>query len=78
MDPEAAYDAFLDALKCGDAEVASHRLDDLAAWLARGGFVPSNLRIRGRSAPDLARLLQSAAVVLGWAASDLNREGETL
>jgi hypothetical protein len=77
MDPDQAYAEFLDALKDGDAEVASHRLDDLATWISRGGFVPKKLLIRGIPTPELARLLTSATVVLAWAAKDLN-QGEAL
>ncbi|MCI0457787.1 MAG: hypothetical protein L0Z62_12535 [Gemmataceae bacterium] len=77
MDPEATYADFLAALNAGDAEVASHRLDDLATWIARGGFVPSKLLVRTLRPHELARLLTSAAVVLAWAANDLNHEGET-
>ena len=76
MDPDRTYAEFLDALKEGDAKLASHRLDDLATWVSRGGFVPKNLLIRGIPAPELARLLVSAAVVLAWVADDLN-QGET-
>ncbi|MGL4554803.1 MAG: hypothetical protein ACRC33_26860 [Gemmataceae bacterium] len=77
MDPDRTYADFLDALSNGDPEVASHRLDDLADWITRGGFAPGNLRPRDIPTPELARLLASAAVVLGWAAKDLQPEGET-
>lgn len=76
MDPEAAYDEFLQALKDGDALVASHRLDDLATWINRGGFVPEKLKPRMTSAPELARLLMSATVVLAWAARDIDPEAK--
>jgi hypothetical protein len=77
VDPDRTYADFLDALAGGDPEVASHRLDDLADWICRGGFAPAKPRTRDISAPELARLLSSAAVVLDWAAKDLQREGET-
>jgi len=76
MDPEATYADFIAALRDGDAEVASHRLDDLATWLNRGGFAPARLTVHGLSLTDLSRLLTSAALVLAWAAYDL-KEGET-
>ncbi len=73
MDPDQTYAEFLNALKEGDAEVASHRLDDLATWISRGGFGPKKMLIRGIHTPELARLLTSATVVLAWAAKDLNQ-----
>ena len=75
LDPDQTYDDFLDALSDGDVEVASHRLDDLATWISRGGFVPQKLLIRGIPTPELARFLTSATVVLAWAAKD--SKGET-
>jgi hypothetical protein len=77
VDPDQTYDDFLDALKDGDVLVASHRLDDLATWINRSGFVPEKLKPRMTPTPELARLLMSATVVLAWAARDIDPEGET-
>ena len=77
MDPDQAYEDFLEALAAGDVLVASHRLDDLATWVNRGGFVPEKLKPRMTATPELARLLMSATVVLAWAARDIDPEGET-
>jgi hypothetical protein len=74
MDPDETYGEFLDALKEGDIEAASHSLDDLATWISRGGFVPEKLLSRGIPIPELARFLTSAAVVLAWAASALTHD----
>lgn len=77
MDPNATYQEFLQALTDGHPEVASHRLDELATWISRGGFVPAKLAVRLKPTPELARLLVSAIVVLAWAANDLKTdEGE--
>lgn len=77
MDPGRTSADFLDALSNGDPQVASHRLDDLDDWINHGGFVPEKLRSRDISTPELARLLANTAVVLAWAANDLQHEGET-
>lgn len=78
MDPNQCYDAFLDSLEDGDPETASHRLEELATWISRGGFVPRKLAVQMTSTPELARLLVSATTVLAWAAHDLQAEkGET-
>jgi hypothetical protein len=76
MDPEATWADFLAALQGGDPETASHRLEDLSAWLNRGGLVPAQLASQCLRPTRLSRLLASAAAVLAWAANHLN-EGET-
>jgi hypothetical protein len=50
--PDQTCEDFLEALGGGDPEVASHRLDDLAAWIGRGGFVPEKLEPRLTSPPS--------------------------
>lgn len=76
MDPDQTYHNFLDSLKKGDVEAASHRADGLACWISRGGFMPRKLLTRGIPAPELARFLSGATVVLAWAARDLASEGD--
>jgi hypothetical protein len=76
MAPDQTYEDFLEALKEGDIEIASHRLDDLANWVSRGGFIPKKLAPRLTPTHELARLLKSATAVLLWAAKDLATEGD--
>lgn len=76
MDPDATWADFLAALRDCDVEVASHRLEDLAAWLDRGGLVPVRLASHGLRPARLSRLLANAAAVLAWAASEFNQEQE--
>jgi hypothetical protein len=42
MDPNACYEAWLEARINGDRVDCRDRWDDLTAWLSRGGFPPSN------------------------------------
>jgi hypothetical protein len=40
MDPTATLRRFLEAVRVGDRVEAFHALQDLAGWLAKGGFLP--------------------------------------
>ena len=40
MDPNACWERLLAAVEEGDADEARAAFEDLAGWLARGGFPP--------------------------------------
>ena len=44
MDPSATLEALLDSIANGDADGASQAAENLATWIANGGFEPAALR----------------------------------
>ena len=42
MDPDAALEFIVEALKEGDLSQAGMAMEDLQNWLSRGGFPPKN------------------------------------
>lgn len=52
MDPDATLAALLNAFRDNDRDAAAEHIEALAAWLAKGGFMPFDpRRPRWMSAP---------------------------
>ena len=55
MDPNAAYDAMIQAERDGDWDAVAEHADNLRAWINRDGFEPDRPNWRAFTANAVAR-----------------------